>query len=58
MLRKSLGVSATKAKLKRMEAKQADRSRGAKVAQEHRFQLCGLTRISAATDRQTRREER
>ena len=35
MLRKGLGANATKSKLKRMEGKQADRSRGAKVTRKN-----------------------
>ena len=35
MLRKSLGANASKAKLKRMQSKQADRSRGAKVTRKN-----------------------
>ena len=47
MLRKGLGVDATKAKLKRMEGKQGDRSRGAKVTRKNIDNNYAAARVSA-----------
>jgi Ca2+-binding EF-hand superfamily protein len=47
MLRKDAAVDATKAKLKRMEGKQADRSRGAKVTRKNLDSNYVSARVSA-----------
>ena len=47
MLRKGLGANATAAKLKRMEGKQADRSRGAKVTRKNIDNNYAAARVAA-----------